>query len=247
MPVSDPTDEEEAVELTGFAGRTALVTGGSRGIGLRTAQRLQELGATVAIGDLVTPELDDIRSVRLDVTDEVSVAAAVAQVSRECGPISILVLNAGIFRVEPFETVTLESWNAAIAVNLTGAFLCARAVVPQMREQGYGRVITIGSSAGITGGSKSMAAYAASKAGVMALAKSLASEYAPHGITSNALAPTLIETPMIADIGDLASRIPVGRLGTPTDVADLIAFLASEHAGYITGAVIDINGGFLIH
>jgi 3-oxoacyl-[acyl-carrier protein] reductase len=116
-----------------------------------------------------------------------------------------------------------------------------------MRAAGYGRVLTIGSSAGITGGSKSMAAYGASKAGVMALAKSIASEYAPHGITSNALAPSLIETAMLADIADLASRVPVGRLGQPHDVADLVAFLCSEHAGYITGAVVDINGGFLIH
>jgi len=235
------------VELTGVAGQTALVTGGSGGIGRRTAERLRDLGAHVAIGDLVPAQLDGVRAVHLDVTDEASVAAAVAEVTRECGPISILVLNAGIFRVEPFEEVTLASWNTSLAVNLTGAFLCARAVLPGMRERGYGRVITIGSSAGITGGSKSMAGYAAAKGGVMALAKSIASEYAPHGITSNALAPTLIETPMIADIGDLASRIPVGRLGTPTDVADLIAFLASAHAGYITGAVIDINGGFLIH
>jgi NAD(P)-dependent dehydrogenase (short-subunit alcohol dehydrogenase family) len=116
-----------------------------------------------------------------------------------------------------------------------------------MREAGYGRVVSIGSSAGITGGAKSVAAYGASKAGVMALAKSIASEYAPYGVTSNALAPTLIETDMIKDMADMASRVPVGRLGQPAEVADLVAFLCSAHAGFITGTVVDINGGFLIH
>jgi NAD(P)-dependent dehydrogenase (short-subunit alcohol dehydrogenase family) len=132
-------------------------------------------------------------------------------------------------------------------VNLTGAFHVASRVLPLMREAGYGRVVTLGSSAGITGGSKSVAAYGASKAGVMAFAKALATEYAPYGITSNALAPSLIDTDMASGIADLVDRIPVGRLGTPQDVADLVAFLASAHAGFITGAVIDINGGFLIH
>ena len=114
------------------------------------------------------------------------------------------------------------------------------------RALSWGRVVALGSSAGKTGGSKAMAAYAASKAGIMALAKSIASEYASAGITSNALAPALIDTPMVAGVADLASRIPVGRLGTPQDVADVVAFLASEHAGYITGEVVDVNGGFLI-
>jgi 3-oxoacyl-[acyl-carrier protein] reductase len=106
--------------------------------------------------------------------------------------------------------------------------------------------VLIGSSAGKTGGSRNCAAYAASKAGVMALAKSIASEYAAHGITSNALAPTLIDTPMIDGMRELVSRIPVGRFGTPDDVAAVVAFLCSSHAGYITGEVVDVNGGFLI-
>ena len=168
------------------------------------------------------------------------------RVERELGPVEVLVLNAGIFVIEPFEEMTLASWQRTIEINLTGAFLCARRALPAMREAGWGRVVALGSSAGKTGGSKSMAAYAASKAGVMALAKSIASEYAAHGITANALAPSLIDTPMLAGIADLASRIPVGRLGRPQDVADVVAFLASEHAGYITGEVVDVNGGFLI-
>ena len=115
-----------------------------------------------------------------------------------------------------------------------------------MRVAGYGRVVAIGSSAGKTGGAKSMAAYAASKAGIMTLAKSIASEYAGTGVTANALAPSLIETDLIGGMPDLRYRVPVGRLGTPQDVAAVVAFLCSAHAVYITGEVVDVNGGFLI-
>jgi NAD(P)-dependent dehydrogenase (short-subunit alcohol dehydrogenase family) len=235
------------MQLDGFDGRVALVTGGARGIGRQIAETLRDLGAAVAVGDLAAPDIPGVLGVTLDVTSEESVQRAVAEVSERLGPPQILVLNAGIFVVEPLEETTLDSWRRSIDVNLTGAFLCAREVLPLMRDAGYGRVLVLGSSAGITGGSKSMAAYGASKAGAMALAKSIASEYAPHGITSNALAPSLIETDMLANISDLAARVPVGRLGQPRDVADLVAFLCSEQAGYITGAVVDINGGFLIH
>jgi 3-oxoacyl-[acyl-carrier protein] reductase len=134
-----------------------------------------------------------------------------------------------------------------MSVNLDGAFLCAREVLPHMREARYGRIVTLGSSAGITGGSKDKAAYSASKAGLMALTKAIATEYSPLGITANALAPALIRTDMLAGIAHLADQIPVGRLGEAEDIADLTAFLCSAHAGYITGAVIDINGGYLIH
>jgi NAD(P)-dependent dehydrogenase (short-subunit alcohol dehydrogenase family) len=200
----------------------------------------------VAAGDLRAPEHDGILGIELDVTDEASVDAAFRRVEAELGAPSILVLNAGIFVIEPFEETTLESWQRSIDVNLTGAFLCARRALPAMREAGYGRVLAIGSSAGKTGGAKSVAAYGASKAGVMALAKAIASEYAAFGITSNALAPSLIDTDMISSMPDMASKVPVGRLGTVHDVADIVAFLCSEHAGYITAEVVDVNGGFLI-
>jgi NAD(P)-dependent dehydrogenase (short-subunit alcohol dehydrogenase family) len=235
------------MELEGFSGRGALVTGGARGIGREIAERLRDLGAAVAVCDLVAPEIPGCTGIQMDVTSEESVRAGVRQAREAVGSLDILVLNAGIFVIEPFEETTLASWERSLSVNLTGAFLVAREVLPGMREAGYGRVVSMGSSAGITGGSKSVAAYGASKAGVMALAKAIATEYAPHGVTSNALAPTLIETDMVKGMTELAARIPVGRLGQPAEVADLVAFLCSAHAGFITGAVVDINGGYLIH
>ena len=235
------------MQLDGFEGRVAIVTGGAGGIGRRTAEDMRDLGAKVAVVDVRHPEVPGCLGVQMDVTDPASVRAGIDRVHQELGVPGILVQAAGIFRIEPFEETTLESWNLSIGVNLTGAFLVAQAVLPLMREAGYGRVVTLGSSAGITGGAKSVAAYGASKAGVMALAKAIATEYSRYGITSNALAPSLIETDMAAGIADLVDRIPVGRLGQPKDVADLILFLSSEHAGFITGAVVDINGGFLIH
>jgi NAD(P)-dependent dehydrogenase (short-subunit alcohol dehydrogenase family) len=234
------------MELEGFDTRVALVTGAARGIGRRTAETLRDLGARVAVGDLKAPAIDGVLGVEMDVTDEGSVDAAFTRVEQELGRVDILVVNAGIFVIEPFEETSLASWRTTIDVNLTGAFLTARRAVGGMREAGYGRILMIGSSAGKTGGAKSMAAYGASKAGVMTLAKSIASEYARDGITSNALAPSLIDTDMISSMPDLHERVPVGRLGTVDDVASLIGFLCSEHAGYITGEVVDINGGFLI-
>lgn len=234
------------MQLDGIESRVALVTGGAQGIGRRVSETLRDLGARVATGDLRAPELDGILGVELDVTSEPSVEACFARVEAELGPVELLVLNAGIFVIEPLEETTLDSWRRTLDVNLTGAFLCARRALPSMRERGYGRLVAIGSSAGKTGGAKSVAAYAASKAGIMVLAKSIASEYARTGVTSNALAPALIDTDMVKSMPDMADKVPIGRLGTPQDVADAVAFLCSSHAGYITGEVMDVNGGFLI-
>ena len=234
------------IRVSGLDGRVALVTGAARGIGLAIAETLRDQGARVVAADLEPAAVDGVTPLAMDVADEGAVDAGFGEIERTLGPVEVLVLNAGIFVIEPFEATSLASWQRTLDINLTGSFLCARRALPGMREAGWGRVVALGSSAGKTGGSKAMAAYAASKAGVMALAKSIASEYAAYGITANALAPALIETPMIANIGDLASRIPVGRLGQPQDVADLVAYLASDHAGYITGEVVDVNGGFLI-
>ena len=234
------------IQVEGLDGRTAVVTGAGRGIGQRIAEVLAGNGARVAALDLEAPDHAGILGIACDVSDEAVVENAFGDVERELGAVSVLVLNAGIFPIVPFEETTRELWDRTMAINLTGAFLCARRALPAMREAGYGRIVGMGSSAGKAGGARSVAAYAASKAGLMTLMKSIAQEYAGHGITANALAPTLIDTPMIANTRDLVSRIPVGRFGTVDEVASLVAFLCSSHAGYITGEVTDINGGFLI-
>jgi NAD(P)-dependent dehydrogenase (short-subunit alcohol dehydrogenase family) len=234
------------LRVEGLEGRVAVVTGAGRGIGKSIAETLAGNGARVAALDLEPPELPGMLGVACDVGDEDAVDQAFSRVETELGTVSVLVLNAGIFPILPFEETSLEVWNRTLAVNLTGGFLCARRALPGMREQRYGRIVAIGSSAGKAGGARAVAAYAASKAGLMTMAKSIANEYAAHGITSNALAPTLIDTDMIADQRDLVSRIPVGRFGKPEEVAALVTFLCSEHAGYITGEVTDINGGFLV-
>ena len=234
------------MKLDGIEGRVALVTGGGRGIGRAIAETLRDQGARVADGDLRAPEVEGVLGVELDVTRSDSVDAAFERVESELGPVELLVLNAGVYIVEPFEETSLESWQRTIDVNLTGAFICARRALPVMRERRFGRIVAIGSSAGKTGGKKHAAAYGASKAGIMVMAKAIASEYAEHGITANALAPALIDTEMVAGIRDLVGLIPVGRLGTPEEVAGVVAYLCSTQAAYITGEVVDINGGFLI-
>jgi NAD(P)-dependent dehydrogenase (short-subunit alcohol dehydrogenase family) len=234
------------VKLDGIEGRVAFVTGGGRGIGRAIAETLRDQGARVADGDLQAPQIDGVLGVDLDVTSAESVDAAFARIERELGAVELLVLNAGIYVVEPFEETSPESWRRTIDVNLTGAFLCARRALPAMREARFGRIVSIGSSAGRTGGKRHAAAYGASKAGIMVMTKSIASEYAEHGITANALAPALIDTEMITGIADLVNAIPVGRLGRPEEVAAAVAYLCSTPAAYITGAVVDVNGGFLI-
>jgi NAD(P)-dependent dehydrogenase (short-subunit alcohol dehydrogenase family) len=234
------------VRFDGIEGRVAFVTGGARGIGRAIAETLRDQGARAAAGDLQAPELDGVLGVDLDVARPESVDSAFGRVEAELGAVELLVLNAGVYIVEPFEETSLASWQRTIDVNLTGAFLCARRALPAMREARFGRVVAMGSSAGKTGGKKHAAAYGASKAGIMVLAKSIASEYAEYGITANALAPALIDTEMAAGIRDLVSLIPVGRLGRPQEVAGIVAYLCSTQAAYITGEVVDVNGGFLI-
>jgi NAD(P)-dependent dehydrogenase (short-subunit alcohol dehydrogenase family) len=200
----------------------------------------------VVAGDLQAPQIDDVLGVEVDVAEEEAVDRAFGRIEAELATVDLLVLNAGIFVIEPFEETTLASWQRTLDVNLTGAFLCARRALPGMRERGFGRLVAIGSSAGKTGGAKSIAAYGASKAGIMAMAKSIASEYAGTGVTANALAPALIDTDMVAAMPDMRERVPLGRFGTTQEVADVVAFLCSDHSSFITGEVVDVNGGFLI-
>ena len=234
------------MQLDGIEGRVALVTGGARGIGRCIAETLTRLGARVAAGDLVAPALADVLGIELDVRSESSVDDAFSTVERELGTVELLVLNAGVLISEPFAAVTGEHWQQQLDVNLTGAFICAHRALGAMSEAGYGRLVVVGSSAGKTGGGVAAAAYAASKAGLMTLAKSIAKEYAGAGIRANAVAPALIDTDMIRELGDLRDRIPLGRYGTTQEVADVVAFLCSDHASFITGEVVDVNGGFVI-
>ncbi|CAN5526689.1 3-oxoacyl-ACP reductase FabG [soil metagenome] len=238
------------MQLDGIQGRVALVTGSAQGIGRCMVETFRDMGARAVAVDIVAPAIEGVLNVAMDVTDEAGVATAFERVERERGAVELLVLNAGVLHKSPLEEHSLADWQRVVDVNLTGAFLCARRAMGGMRRAGYGRVVIIGSSAGINGAGAAppaLPAYAASKGGVMALAKSMAGEYAPFGVTVNALAPTLIDTGMLSTLTDDFRRvIPVGRYGTPQEVADLAVFLCSAHAGYITGEVVDINGGYLI-
>lgn len=234
------------MQLDGIEGRVAFVTGGGRGIGLCIAETLRDLGARTAACDLEAPAIDGVLGLAADVTDEAQVDAAVTAIERELGRVELFVSNAAILIAEPLERTAPDAWRRLIDINLTGAYLCARRVLPGMREEGFGRVVVIGSSAGKTGGGTASAAYSASKAALMTFAKSIAKEYAGDGILSNAVAPALIDTEMIAGIEDLRPRIPLERYGRPQEVADVVAFLCSAHAGFITGEIVDVNGGFVM-
>jgi NAD(P)-dependent dehydrogenase (short-subunit alcohol dehydrogenase family) len=232
--------------VQGIDGRVALVTGAQGVIGREIAEELERQGAKVCAADLSAPSGVGMLSLPMDVTSEESVDDACARVEAELGPIDILVNAAGIFRIESIASMSRQTWDQIIAVNLTGFFLTARRVLPGMSDRRYGRVTEIGSSAGKTGGALNVGAYAAAKAGAMALTKSLAKEYAPNGVTVNALAPAMIDTPMIDDMRQLVDRIPVGRLGTAQDIAAVVCFLSSQQGSFITGEIVDVNGGFLI-
>jgi len=233
------------VRVEGLQDRVAVVTGGGRGIGLSIVRSLVANGARVAALDLTPPDEPGVLGVEADVSDEQAVNAAFDTVERELGPVTVLVLNAGILPLVPLEETSPELWERTLAINLTGGFLAARRALPGMRALGYGRVVGLGAAAGKSGGARS-AAYAASKAGLMTFVKSIAAEYARDGITANVVAPALIDTGLIEAGSEVARRIPVGRLGTPEEVAAIVTFLVSGEAGYITGEVVDINGGTLI-
>ena len=244
--------------------RVAVVTGGASGIGLACGRRLAERGDRVTLwdrdGDAARSRAEelcakgyDVLGARVDVTDRPGIEAALDQVRSEHGPVEIMVTSAGIDGAVPFVEMTLAEWERVMLVNLTGTFHSLQAVVPDMIDNGWGRIVTISSSSAQSGAPR-MAHYSASKGGVIALTKTLAVELGPYGITVNTIPPRAIDTPMLrhspsmqapADevLARIAARMPVGRAGTPDDIGAACAFLCSEDAGYITGQVIGVNGG----
>jgi NAD(P)-dependent dehydrogenase (short-subunit alcohol dehydrogenase family) len=223
------------------------VTGGSKGIGRGVAGRLARAGHRVAATYRSGDVPDGVLGVPCDVTDQEQIEAAFSSVEAELGPVEVLVANAGITRDGLLMRMSDEDWDAVIATNLTGAFRVARRAARPMIRQKFGRIIFISSVVGQLG-SAGQVNYASSKSGLVGLARSLARELGSRGITANVIAPGFIQTEMTAELGEAlvkkyAEQIPLGRMGDVDDVAGTIEFLAGESAGYITGALIPVDGG----
>jgi NAD(P)-dependent dehydrogenase (short-subunit alcohol dehydrogenase family) len=246
----------------GLKGRVAVVTGAAAGIGAAIARTLVDEGCCVWIADVDGVQAartasalsigSSVHAVTFDVTSNPEVEAAIETIVEAEGRLDILICNAGILRSGPFLESTPSDWEAVVAVNLSGVMNCIRAAVKPMIRRGSGRIINVASiSAMRGGGSIGNILYGTSKAGVVALTLGLAREFGPHNITVNAVAPAVAETPMTrATLTEevterILSRIPLGRLAIPSDIADAVAFLASERAGFITGAIVPIDGGIL--
>lgn len=245
--------------------RVALVTGGASGIGLGAGRQLAADGHRVALFDQNGPAADEAArqlrdqgatatAVEVDVADRASVGHGLAKVRDELGPIEIVITSAGIESFTPVLDITGERWDRIIAVNLTGTFTCIQGAIPDMLDAGWGRIVTIASSSAQSG-APNMAHYTASKGGVISLTKALAVELARNGITVNSITPSLVDTPMARQAeadGDfpgvdvVAPMVPLGRAGTPEDIAATCSFLCSDSGSYITGQVIGVNGGMYI-
>jgi 3-oxoacyl-[acyl-carrier protein] reductase len=227
--------------------RVVLVTGGSKGIGHGVALRLAKAGHRVAATYRSGEVPADVLGVQCDVTDPAQVEAAFAQVESGLGAVEVLIANAGITRDTLLMRMSDEDWDSVIATNLSGAFRVARRAARPMIRGKFGRIIFLSSVVGMLG-SAGQVNYAASKSGLVGMARSLARELGSRGITANVVAPGFIETDMTAELGDdlikkYAEQIPLGRFGSVDDVAGTIEFLVSDAASYITGAVIPVDGG----
>jgi 3-oxoacyl-[acyl-carrier protein] reductase len=246
--------------------RVAIVTGAAGGIGEGIARRLVEAGCAVALVDIDAGGCDaavarlggasEAIAVQADVSDPQAVAHAVDLVASRLGTPTILVNNAGFARDVPFDQMSVEQWDLVQGVHLRGAFLMARAVVPYMKELGWGRIVNISSIS--ARGHSERANYCAAKAGMEGLVRALAVELGPFGITANAVAPGLVVTAMTSataarrglsledHLADAVTRIPARRAGTPGDVAHAVAYFASEEAGFVSGQVLTVSGGVIV-
>jgi NAD(P)-dependent dehydrogenase (short-subunit alcohol dehydrogenase family) len=241
----------------------ALVTGAGSGMGRATAIRMAAAGARVAAADLVLAAAQDTAkqigrrghealALQLDVTDSAAVRAAVQQVVERFGQLDVLANIAGILRGTRVAEIDEREWNLVVDTNLKGVFLCSQAALDVMRPRRYGRIVNMASMAGRATSTLGGAHYTAAKAGVLGLSRHLAREAAPYGITVNAISPGIVDTPMVRQsippdrLEQIVQAIPFQRLGTPEEIADLVVFLASSQAAYITGANVDIHGGEII-
>ena len=245
---------------TRFVGRVVLVTGASRGLGRATATRFLDEGASVAMNvrtaERASAAVDGLGPNAFAAPGDLTAAggprALVDSVVERFGRLDVLVNNAAVAPSTRIEAIPEDEWRETIEVNLTAAFLCLQAAIPVMREQRYGRVVNVSSTAGRSVSTLAGAHYSASKAGLLGLTRASAKELGPLGITVNAVCPGIFDTELAHSnataerLETLRKGFPVQRLGRPSEVAELICFLASEEAGYITGASIDINGGSLL-
>ena len=249
VPISGPIDIE---------GRVALVTGASQGIGRASSLSLAREGARIAVIDIqpcvqtaeVIRSLDrEAIDIAMDIRDKNSVSRAVLKVMDTWGRLDILVNNAGILGDSglPVEAYTLEDWDTVLQTNLRGTFLMTQAVWPFIKSQKAGKIICIGSIAARVGGVLAGPHYCASKGGIHSFVKWAAKRGARHGIYVNGIAPGPIETPMIADQPYKDDMVPMGRLGQPEDIAEAVVFLASQASNFITGTIIDVNGGMFMN
>jgi NAD(P)-dependent dehydrogenase (short-subunit alcohol dehydrogenase family) len=245
-------------DATAFAGRVALVTGGAGAIGRATAQALAARGAIVYAADVGGASASDgaTHAVALDVTRKSEITALVDRIVAAHGGVDLLVNVAGVVSVGTAADLAEAEWDRVLAINLKGTFLCCQAVIPAMKAKRYGRIVNIGSVVGKNGGNArpwldpaeqaraGNVAYGVSKAGVHAMTAFLAKELAACGVTVNAVAPGPVATAMIANFPEtLRALVPVGRMGSLDDVVDAILYLLSSRSGYVTGEVLDVNGG----
>ena len=240
--------------------KNAVVTGGGSGIGRAIAERLAADGLSVGVLDLNEGSAEEVASAvggvalgGVDVGDRTQVDEAMQRAREELGgPITVLVNNAGVPGFKPFLEITDEAWDEVLRVNLTGAFYCCQAVLPDMVEAGWGRIVNISSSSA-QGGQQYMVHYVSSKAGMIGMTKALALEFGPAGVTVNTIPPGFIDTPMLrgseergllgGKVEDHEKTTPVRRAGQPEDVAAATSFLVSDEASYVTGQVMGVNGG----